>query len=397
MTKRMFVLLLCLWLTTVAWAQGAPTLEANLSDSCVADFDPTVDYFPDKVEVQYSEKFNVTYFNHYKIVEMLPWAGAEEPMVYLLVQCGTPVPSEYQDLTTIEIPVQRFVSMSTTILPYLETQGVLDRLVGIDTAMYVSSEAVLARVAAGETAEVGGGGMGSINAEALLAVDADLVMAQQYFAGGTTLSELQAVGVPAVLNADYTDTSPLGQAEWGKYIALFFNTEAQANAVFDGVAERYEALRALTANVETRPTTIAASPFSGTWYMPAGSSTVAQLLADAGADFLFSDLEGTSVPLDIEVVLERGAEAEFWVNANQFWTTQADMLNEDARFAQFRAVTLGNVWNNNARMNANGGNDYFESGVANPDLILADLVAIFHPDLMPDHTFVYYRRLASGE
>ncbi len=397
MTKRMFVLLLCLWLTTVAWAQGAPTLEANLSDSCVADFDPTVDYFPDKVEVQYSEKFSVTYFNHYKIVEMLPWAGAEEPMVYLLVQCGTPVPSEYQDLTTIEIPVQRFVSMSTTILPYLETQGVLDRLVGIDTAMYVSSEAVLARVAAGETAEVGGGGMGSINAEALLAVDADLVMAQQYFAGGTTLSELQAVGVPAVLNADYTDTSPLGQAEWGKYIALFFNTEAQANAVFDGVAERYEALRALTANVETRPTTIAASPFSGTWYMPAGSSTVAQLLADAGADFLFSDLEGTSVPLDIEVVLERGAEAEFWVNANQFWTTQADMLNEDARFAQFRAVTLGNVWNNNARMNANGGNDYFESGVANPDLILADLVAIFHPDLMPDHTFVYYRRLASGE
>lgn len=397
MTKRMFVLLLCLWLTTVAWAQSAPTLEANLSDSCVADFDPTVDYFPDKVEVRYSEKFSVTYFNHYKIVEMLPWAGAEEPMVYLLVQCGTPVPSEYQDLTTIEIPVQRFVSMSTTILPYLETQGVLDRLVGIDTAMYVSSEAVLARVAAGETAEVGGGGMGSINAEALLAVDADLVMAQQYFAGGTTLSELQAVGVPAVLNADYTDTSPLGQAEWGKYIALFFNTEAQANAVFDGVAERYEALRALTANVETRPTTIAASPFSGTWYMPAGSSTVAQLLADAGADFLFSDLEGTSVPLDIEVVLERGAEAEFWVNANQFWTTQADMLNEDARFAQFRAVTLGNVWNNNARMNANGGNDYFESGVANPDLILADLVAIFHPDLMPDHTFVYYRRLASGE
>jgi iron complex transport system substrate-binding protein len=32
-----------------------------------------------------------------------------------------------------------------------------------------------------------------------------------------------------------------------------------------------------------------------------------------------------------------------------------------------------------------------------PDLILADLVAILHPDLLPDHEFVYYQHLAMGE
>lgn len=186
------------------------------------------------------------------------------------------------------------------------------------------------------------------------------------------------------------------QSEWGKYVALFFNTEAEANTIFDGVAERYNALSALAADIEDRPTVIAASPYAGTWYMPAGDSTIAQLLADAGADFLFRDETGTSVPLDFEVVVERGAMAEFWVNVNQFWRDQTDMLADDARFAQFRAVQLNNVWNNNARMNVNGGSDYFESGAANPDVILADLIHIFHPELLPDHQLVYYQPLAPG-
>ncbi|NOG51683.1 MAG: ABC transporter substrate-binding protein [Chloroflexi bacterium] len=221
--------------------------------------------------------------------------------------------------------------------------------------------------------------------ELLLSLEPDLVMAQEFFAGGTTLDQLQTAGVTAVLNGDYADTSPLGQAEWGKYVSLFFNTEAEASDVFAGVAERYEALTVLTAGVEERPTAIAASPYSGTWYMPGADSTIAQLIADAGADFLFADQPGTSVPLDFEVVFERGAEAEFWVNANQFWATTEQMLADDSRFEGFAAVANGNVWNNNKRMNANGGSDYFESGAANPDVILADLISIFHPDLLPDH------------
>jgi iron complex transport system substrate-binding protein len=63
-------------------------------------------------------------------------------------------------------------------------------------------------------------------------------------------------------------------------------------------------------------------------------------------------------------------------------------------------VQRGRVYANDARVNANGGNDYFESGVMNPDVVLADLVKIFHPELVQDHTLTYYRRLtpsSSGE
>ncbi len=389
---RIALLIACLLfvLAGAAYAQDS----ANLTEGCVETYDASVDYFPAKVSVEYAEGFDVEYYNHYKVVSMLPWVGAEEALQYILVQCGTPAPEGYDGVPVIEVPVMRVVAMSTSMLPHIDEQGLLDRLVGVDTTLYTSNESVLEQVAAGDTAEIGGGGSGGeINFELLLSIEPDLVMAQEFFAGGTTLTQLTDAGVPAALNADYADTSPLGQAEWGKYISLFFNTEAQATEIFAGVAERYAALTTLTADIEARPTVITASPFSGTWYMPGGDSTIAQLIADAGADFLWADTPGTSNPLDFEVVLEQGADAEFWVNVNQFWQTKDQMLADDARFASFAAFESGNLWNNNLRMNINGGSDYFETGAAHPDLILADLIAIFHPELLPDHEFYFYQLL----
>jgi iron complex transport system substrate-binding protein len=44
-------------------------------------------------------------------------------------------------------------------------------------------------------------------------------------------------------------------------------------------------------------------------------------------------------------------------------------------------------------VNEFGGNDYLESGVVNPDRLLEDLIAIFHPELLPDHGLFYFRHL----
>jgi iron complex transport system substrate-binding protein len=38
-------------------------------------------------------------------------------------------------------------------------------------------------------------------------------------------------------------------------------------------------------------------------------------------------------------------------------------------------------------------NDYWESGIINPHVILADLINILHPELLPDHKLHYYRQL----
>jgi iron complex transport system substrate-binding protein len=63
----------------------------------------------------------------------------------------------------------------------------------------------------------------------------------------------------------------------------------------------------------------------------------------------------------------------------------------DERFMEFAAFQNGHVYNHDAITNENGGSDFFESGAVFPNIVLADLIKIFHPELVPDHVFVYYR------
>lgn len=387
--RLLFVLLAAFLVVPVVGAQ-----EANLTAACVESFDPGVDYFPDKVTVEYAQGFSVEYFNHYKLVTvLLPWQGADAPLQYLLVQCGTPVPDGYGETPVIEVPSAQFVSMSTSFLPHIVSQGLLDRLVAIDTPLYTSSPEVLAAFEAGDITEIGGGGSGTApNVEALVDLEPDLVLTQRFSADDTNLPVLEQAGLPVVVNADFLDTSPLGQAEWGKFIALFFNTEALAEETFAGVESRYQELAALTAGAADKPTVLATTPFGDTWFLPGGRSYLAQLLADAGAAYLWADDESTgSLFLDFETVFDRAAGADFWVNT--FQTTLDDLLAADERFAEFAAVQKGNVYTNNARQSAGGGSDYYEAGQANPDIILADLIRIFHPDLLPDHELYFYKQL----
>ena len=65
----------------------------------------------------------------------------------------------------------------------------------------------------------------------------------------------------------------------------------------------------------------------------------------------------------------------------------------DERYGELAAVERGAVFNNNAMVNEWGGNDYWETGVANPDLVLADLISIFHPELLPEHEPIWFHQL----
>lgn len=392
MLKRFSLLLLTLLFIVPVFAQDG-AIEANLTDECVTDYDASTDYFPEKVAIEYAEGFTVEYFNNYKVVTIVPWVGAEETFTYVLLQCGTDAPEMDAD-AIVEVPVESVVTLSTTILPHIVSQDLIDHLVGVDTLAFTSTQEILDN--ADNISEVGNGFSG-FNLEIIAELEPTLIMGQQFFAGDTAFDPISELGVTVVLNSDFADTSPLAAAEWGKYLSLFFNTEALANETFETVESEYNALVGLTADIETRPTVLATTPFQGAWFMPAGDSTVAQFIADAGGDFLFSDLDGTSVSLSFEDVLEQGSAADYWVNLNQIWLTSDEMLADDERYVEFAAFENGNVWNNNLAQNDMGGNAYFESGFVNPHLILADLIAILHPDLLPDHEFVYYRQFETAE
>jgi iron complex transport system substrate-binding protein len=205
--------------------------------------------------------------------------------------------------------------------------------------------------------------------------------------------KLREAGLPVVINAEWSEQEPLAMAEWIKFIALFFNREAEAEAIFNNIAEEYIRLKGRAAVVQDRPTVLTGAPFQGTWWMAGGRSFFARLLEDAGAVYLWNDNDDTgAIPLSFEAVYARAAYADFWINTG-YWEHRVEALEEDPRFAEFRAYRAGTMYNNNNRVNGYGGNDFWESGRANPHLVLADLVAIFHPELLPGHEFVYYRKL----
>jgi len=362
--------------------------------TCPQNYDPQRDYFPDKVQPDYATGFTVEYHNHYKVVTVTqPWKDANTQFQYVLVQCGTPHPTGYDQAQIIEVPVQDVVALSTTHLPHFEKLDAVDNLIGVDQFQRVNTLSVRQKIDQGQVQQFSSGQ--TLDLERLVAAQPDLVLA---FATGqadtASYHRLQQAGVPVVVVAEYLEPSPLGQAEWLKFTALFLNREAQAEATFAAIAEAYQALVALAKTVSERPTVFTGSSYKGTWYVPGGESHVPQMLRDAGANYLWADTpQAGSIPLDFEAVYDRAATADFWVNLDANWQTRQDALADDSRYSQFNAWQDNRVFNNNRRTNGIGGNDYWESGITNPHLVLADLIKIFHPDLLPDHDLYYYHPL----
>ena len=369
-----------------AW--GAP--------DCIEEYDPAADYFPHKTQLQYAEHFSVEYFKHYKVVTVsAPWPGAEEAVRYVLVQCGTPDPQGYEGAQRIEIPVRRLAVMSTTQLPHLELLDALDRLVAISDIEMVHSQAAHERFAAGALAEIGHGA--GVNLELVLELETDLVMTvaaaqSQYNAHPV----LQQAGAAVAINAEYTEPSLLGRSEWLKFTAAFFNAEAAAQKHFAHIAAQYRKAAALTRHIAPgdRPTVYGGSLWRDTWHVSGGRSYAAQLIAAAGGRYLWRDNESRqSLPLDFEAVYAVAHDADFWFTMRNEWHDRAGAVAADERYGDFAAFKNGQVYNANARLSAQGGNDYWESGIVEPHLILADYIKILHPDILPDHALKYYKRL----
>jgi hypothetical protein len=223
----------------------------NLTDECVTEFDPEVDYFPEKVTLEEATGWKIEYFNHYKIITVLnPWRDADVQFRYVLLQCGTPPPDLKDNTLLIEIPVQRVVAMSTTQLPHLDELGLLDRLVGVDSFLYINNETVRQKIAAGELVEIGSGGQ--VNVEQALDLNPDLIMT--YGVGNPEFDahpKLLEAGLKVVLNSEYMESTPLGRAEWIKFTAAFFNQEMAANKAYAAIANRYREIAAKAREVAT--------------------------------------------------------------------------------------------------------------------------------------------------
>ena len=378
-----------------AAGRAAATADPGNPMGCVHGYKPGTDYFPDKAVISDAQNFTIRYSGNYKVVTVKePFPGGS-PQTYVLVQCGTPAPKLQGNLAGAEVvtvPVRSVFAESTTQLPAIVDLGEVGALRGIGSEEYVVSKPVRRLFSSPNFVEFAKSG--DIDVERVLGAKPDVLLT-----AGTdspAYGQLRDSGVPVVAIAEYLEATPLGQAEWAKLIAALFNREARAQATFAGVAARYHQFEQVAASVPPaqRPRVMTGYEDSGIYYEQGGRSLTDRLITDAGGVSVWADNTDTGpLMIDLEAELGRAANSDVWINGSQFWTSLADVTKDDPRYTAFRPFGLGEVWVPNRVKNVNGGLDFFERGVARPDLVLGDLIKVFHPSLARSWRFVFYVRL----
>ena len=334
----------------------------------------TIDQFQKTISGQsmdYATKFNIQE-DHLKVIE--PWPGAASAIKYKFEK----------------IP-ERVVVTSTTHLPYLELLGLEDKLVGFVGTNNIYSEKINAKLKNGQIIEVGING--KINLELLLATQPDVVIAFDLGGESSILDKIIEAGIPIVYNSDFLEETALGRAEWIKFFGYIFGELNLADSIFNGVIERYDQLKNLTQNVIERPSVFSGVVYGDTWFLPGGKNWSAQFIKDAGGTYIWGDNMSTGwLELSFETVLDRAREAEFWIGVASI-NTRAELMTQDTRYELFEAYQKHRIYNYNKRIGENGGFDFFESAYARPDLVLADLTWILHPELLPNHITYYFQKI----
>lgn len=318
-----------------------------------------------------------------------PWQGADGIAVQLFIARDGETAPEGFDGQVLEGDAERIVAMSSTHIAMLDAIGEVDRVVGVSGIDYISNPDIQAR-----RDRIGDVGYeGNINYELLLSLYPDLVLLYGVNGASGMEPKLRELGIPFLYVGDYLEESPLGKAEWLVVLSEVVGKRAEGEKVFAEIPVRYNALKQRVAeNTLDAPSVMLNMPYGDSWFMPSTESYAVRLIKDAGGDYIYKkNMGNASTPIDMEEAYLLASAADMWLNVGMA-STLGEVKAACPKFADTRCFRNGYVYNNNARTNAAGGNDYFESGVVHPELVLRDLIKIFHPELV-EEDFVYYKRL----
>ena len=337
----------------------------------------------------YAEGFTVRYTPEGTLLDIQdPQRTYGQSFHYLIVPRDAEEPTVPEGYTVLRVPVDRVVCMTSLQLSNFIALDELDRVMGVTSTRHLFNPEMKRRLADGRTRKIGI--EGNFDPEVILGINPDVILISPFKRGG--YEALKGVDVPLVPHLGYQECTPLGQAEWIKFAGLLIGEEEKAAQVFAGIEQRYNALKAKTAKVKERPVVLSGELHGGNWYVGGGRSFLAQIFRDAGGEyFLPDDGKHGGLNLDFETVYSQTAKARYWriVNSFQGTFTYEALAAQDARYADLGAFKNHGVIYCNMREKP-----FYENMPVQPDVVLADLIHIFHPELLPaDYQPVFYSLL----
>lgn len=345
----------------------------------------------DTVRMKYSSLLQIVKHADYTVVTIRnPWDTLKVLHTYLLADREKPLPEHLPEGTVVRTPLQKSVIYSSVHCSLWSELDELKGIGGVCGLEYIKLPQIQEGCRNGSIVNVGNSMNPDIERIIDLRPDAILLSPFENSGGYGRVGKLN---IPIIECADYMETSALGRAEWMRLYGLLLGKEAQADSLFAGIEKEY---LTLTQQVKSqnlkRPTVISEMKNSSAWYIPGGNSTMGRLYQDAGADYVFAYLPNSgSVPLAFETVFDRGGNADIWlIKYNQPQDkTYSELERDYAPYARFKAFQDRKVYGCNTNHVP-----FYEESPFHPELLLKDLIKIFHPELLPDYDLKYFSNLA---
>ena len=343
-------------------------------------------------QIRYAKGLAIYKYSGFSVVKITdPWPKATKAYTYVLQEKGTVIPDSLKQHTIIHIPLRSIVVTSTTHISSLEMLGVEKTLVGFPGLDYISSEKVRTRIAAGKVRELGNNQ--SLNTEVIIDLQPDLIVGFGIDNNNPALDNLQKNGLKIMLNGDWNEQTPLGKAEWIKFFGALYELENKADSLFTGIEKEYKTTVTLAKKATFKPTVLAGAIYENQWYLPQGNSWSATFTRDAAGNYIWNGSKGTgSLSLPFETILEKANDAEFWIGPAQY-TSLAEMTVDNPHYNQFLAFKKKQVYSFSSKKGKTGGIVFYELAPNRPDLVLKDMLAILHPELMPGYKLFFFEKL----
>lgn len=322
----------------------------------------------------------------YTVVKVAnPWKEGAVLQTYVLVSRDDQMPENLPAGTVVRTPIERAVVYSSVHGSVMDELGAIEAIAGVADAQYFNMPQIQEAIVSGDVTDIGNSMSPSV--ERIVALQPDAIILSPFQNAGYGV--LESLGVPIIECADYMEATPPGRAEWIKFLGLLVGREQRADSIFNASVAAYNELKTLVADVARRPMVLTEMLYSGVWYVPAGGSYMATMLTDAGAQYPWSDTEGTgSLSLDAAQALDRAGQADIWLIKPMCAMTYRSLGRENELYTHFKAYSERRVY-----QCVTAGSTYFQDFPFHPEVLLHEYVALFHPECLEDNTLRYYTPL----
>ncbi len=359
------------------------------------------DYFPNKTQPLSAKHFEVTYHGNYKVVKTdatfyaggKTESGDERKDVLVLVQKGTKPPAltgDLQHAQVIYVPVETVAVNVQHSESFLRELGLENRINAVG-GLYSYDNTMRNKAMTGAIGQIGYSWHSPPNMEVLLEREPEVfLMTLASMDHTTSLEKCRQLGIPTAAVFDWAEQDYLARAEWVKFYSLFFNAEEKADSVFQNIANRIEDLKSMTSTIAESKSAMWGYYTSKSKWLMQLTSFPAQYMRDAGLENVIlastqPNADGLQ-SLTTEELLTRGRKVDHWVIGD----IHASPLPHEEIMSSFAAWESGQLYHNMQRVDPKTNtSDWYATAIVRPDTVLADLIKLAYPELLPGYQPVF--------